>query len=749
MRNFLSSLLFSRPRRWGAHIIGVCFYRAATTLGVIALLFCVCAPSSLTATQEKEKEQEEKEQEEKERKEKKLRNNNDAQSQTNPRIDSLRRVLETQNEQERHRTLMQLCWEYRAVNPSQAVSYGRRAIELIEKHNISRDLAQAQRFLGVAYRNLGDYGTAIEYFFSSLALDEQNNGNPVEIGHSLNSIARIFVLQNKPAEALAYLERGLKIAKTYDDKRLLAYCLTNMAEAKILLAEYSEALTILFQAIRLWETPETQPNLAAALSDIGLAFYSLKNYQAAQDYYIKALAIFKRFDQPHDMSKTLARMSWIQIALGANEQALRYAERALIYARQSQSRQQIKDALEILVVATEKMGNTAATLQYYRLLKEAGDSLYTETSARQTAIYSAKYEYERKEQQILALEKEARQQTILRNILIVAGLLLLLSLALLVNRFRLKHRAEEILRLRAEELAQANKELRIAKLEIEEQNKLLIDLDKEKSEILMIAAHDLKNPVSAIHGIAEMLQHDDFPPAQVKKLSSVIMDNSRHMFELITNLLDINAIESGQLLLQPVVFNANIMLSGVVDRFDHPSALKNIHVDLSLPEHNIYLHADKNATIQIIENLLSNAVKYSPPGSRVLVRLRDSYILQTNRIWTREEWLRLDGDDLEDLSSYTERCVRFEIQDFGPGLTEKDKALLFTKFARLSAEPTANEHSTGLGLSIVKKLTELLGGRVWCESTFGEGATFIVELPAASESFVEHGVIIDEHNVSF
>jgi signal transduction histidine kinase len=266
---------------------------------------------------------------------------------------------------------------------------------------------------------------------------------------------------------------------------------------------------------------------------------------------------------------------------------------------------------------------------------------------------------------------------------------------------------------------------------------LLIDLDKEKNEFLGIAAHDLKNPVSAIQGVAEMLQHDDFSHTQVKKLSAVILDNARRMFELITNLLDVNAIESGNLLLQPTVFSANVLLSGVIDRFEQPALLKNIHLQLFLPEEHLYVNADNYATIQIIENLLSNAIKYSPHGQIVQIRLKESVILQTNRIWTREDWMRIGENDSGQMQGYTEKCVRVEVQDFGPGLTEEDKAYLFTKFARLSAQQTAGEHSTGLGLSIVKKLTEALNGRVWCESEFGKGATFIVELPQSTEPKTE------------
>jgi signal transduction histidine kinase len=80
------------------------------------------------------------------------------------------------------------------------------------------------------------------------------------------------------------------------------------------------------------------------------------------------------------------------------------------------------------------------------------------------------------------------------------------------------------------------------------------------------------------------------------------------------------------------------------------------------------------------------------------------------------------------------RTIRVEIQDEGQGLSEQDKKKLFGKFARLSAQPTGGENSTGLGLSIVKKLVELQNGNVWCESVFGEGATFVVELPAVEVS---------------
>jgi signal transduction histidine kinase len=107
----------------------------------------------------------------------------------------------------------------------------------------------------------------------------------------------------------------------------------------------------------------------------------------------------------------------------------------------------------------------------------------------------------------------------------------------------------------------------------------------------------------------------------------------------------------------------------------------------------------------VLDNIVSNAVKYSPHDKQVWVRLK------------------------EDKAN---KKVRVEVQDEGPGFSEEDKKKLFGKFARLSAKPTGGEHSTGLGLSIVKRLAEAMGANIWCESTLGKGAMFVIEFPDAS-----------------
>jgi len=182
------------------------------------------------------------------------------------------------------------------------------------------------------------------------------------------------------------------------------------------------------------------------------------------------------------------------------------------------------------------------------------------------------------------------------------------------------------------------------------------------------------------------------------------------MFELITNLLDINAIERGAIKVYLCDFDFAMIVNALCENYYQRAHAKDIKLNFEVEEGLRYVFADQNATIQVLDNLISNAVKYSPHNKNV--------------------WVRCTMNGV--------KKVRCEVKDEGPGLTEEDKAKLFGKFARLSAQPTGGEHSTGLGLSIVKKMAEAMGGTVWCESEYGYGASFFVELPATEDEELPH-----------
>jgi len=233
---------------------------------------------------------------------------------------------------------------------------------------------------------------------------------------------------------------------------------------------------------------------------------------------------------------------------------------------------------------------------------------------------------------------------------------------------------------------------------LETSNEQLARLSQEKTDFLGIAAHDLKNPLTVIIGSAELLKLN-VPPDQAAKLSENIVGAGQRMFQLIKDLLDANAIEQGR-------FTSNIQrcdLRAIAAECIANNRTHAVRKEISIVAesgNSVWGRADRNATMQVLDNLISNALKYSPPKTTVHVR-----------------------------ASIEHGFARVAVKDHGPGISEADQRKLFGKFIRLSARPTAGELSTGLGLSIVKKLAEAMGGSVICQSVLGEGATFILNLP--------------------
>lgn len=258
-----------------------------------------------------------------------------------------------------------------------------------------------------------------------------------------------------------------------------------------------------------------------------------------------------------------------------------------------------------------------------------------------------------------------------------------------------------------EDLQVANEHLTANALIIEEKNIKLDLLNKEKNVFLGIVAHDLKNPLTGILMTAEMIEHafDKLSKEKIITFANRIRYSADRMKHIIEELLDVNAIESGN-------FSSSmetIVLRGILDRaheaIEESAKQKHIIVHLSCKE-NISVYSDKQRLLQVLDNILSNAIKYSPLHRNVYVR-----------------------------AYHHDSMVHIAVQDEGLGMSEDDMMKLFGRFTKLSAQPTGGEHSSGLGLSIVKQIVESLGGKVWAESDGKDkGTTFYVALPSAQET---------------
>ncbi len=253
-----------------------------------------------------------------------------------------------------------------------------------------------------------------------------------------------------------------------------------------------------------------------------------------------------------------------------------------------------------------------------------------------------------------------------------------------------------------------NVELANALIQVEQQKNIAQKANEFKTELLGIAAHDLKNPLQSIMGFAELIREKASSDSDISQMAAAISASSKRMSKLITDLLQTAALDSGQLILHKEKIALSQLLASAIEQNRTHAARKQQTLEL-ICKQDCILEVDVERMNEVLDNLISNAMKYSAQGKRIIIRSLIKYQAE---------------------ESDREPAVCIAIQDEGQGLSEEDMKKLFGRFQRLSAHPTANESSTGLGLSIVKQLVELHGGKVWAESEGkGKGATFFVELP--------------------
>lgn len=214
-----------------------------------------------------------------------------------------------------------------------------------------------------------------------------------------------------------------------------------------------------------------------------------------------------------------------------------------------------------------------------------------------------------------------------------------------------------------------------------------------------IVSHDLKGPLTNIRMAQFMLRdivHDNGDAA-------LILDNMdatvNGMIDMLHDFLD--AMEAQQLQPKPTIVQTHDLVVQIIDQYALAAERKQIH--LSMHDCDRQLIADEKLVRQVLANLVSNAIKFSPPGSET-------------RLWTEQH----------------EDFVRICVADGGPGIPPEEQRSLFQMFSKLSTRPTAGESSTGLGLWIVKELTQLQKGRAGFDQASGGGALFWIELPAAA-----------------
>ncbi|MFN8360247.1 MAG: tetratricopeptide repeat-containing sensor histidine kinase [Candidatus Kapaibacterium sp.] len=546
----------------------------------------------------------------------------------------------------------------------------------------------ALKLLGdIAFRR-GEYLQALDTFTTALTLSQAHHLTDFE-ATICSSMGNIYRNLGDFTAALASQKQSLALNQALNLPRRIAGNLSNIANLYIALANFPLALEYSTEALKLARQTGNTLFEANIIGNIGVIYNELKDFPQALAHYHQAVDIYTQLGNKSMLSIFRSNIGTLYSDIGRYEEAVDYFEEAIALDEELGNKEGAARNLGnigLMYAKKDFIGFDAAKAEEYLLPAIA---VFETIGSKQYALeghlsLAELFEITGNTARALFHLKECR--TLEKEILIEDG-----KKQAEQFDFERKIAAE---RARLEEREKVVSELQLLNASLEEAN-------REKNEVIGIVAHDLKNPITGIILTTETMERfsDRLSPEERSRQIAHIRAAAERMKAIVMNLLDIQLMESGRFRVAIGEIPLDSILDACLAEFSSRAADKNITIRVRKPALPVTVLADSHALHEVLDNLLSNALKFSPRDSTVVITVTGEH-----------------------------HRVRIGVQDQGPGLTDEDKTKLFGKFMRLSARPTAGEDSTGLGLSIVKKLVEAMSGRIWCESEYGAGATFICEV---------------------
>lgn len=521
-----------------------------------------------------------------------------------------------------------------------AIRHARSALDMQEAVGIQDQwTGRAWSVIGGCYRRLGDYTASAEAIERQLQVAEAL-GDALYKADALKSMGILASLQGDYRGALAHYEASNEFYASIGHIVGLAANYNNASVEYRQLGEYAQAREQALKALKLFEKEAYEQGIIRAHINLAHVATDTDALDQAEYHYQEAMRLALQSGERYVLTEACLALGRLSLKQGDLNKALAKTQEALALTQSSADKGLQYQCYEQLAEIYEARGDWPSALDAYKMFHHLKEQVLNETSIRQ-----------------------------LKNL-------------------EVRWRTEQALKS-----AEQERQLRAADRDY------FARISRMKDDFVNAATHDLKNPLSHIFLLVQLLRRRGLVLTEGLELLERIEASANQMRQLIADLLDIAQLETGRLLqLEPSDVVA--LVRRIAQSFFWLAAPKSLDFALDLPKRTVTLHLDVTQFTHALENIFSNAIKYTPQGGQIRCSLQVE-----------------SGD------------VVIRIADSGIGIPPQALPHIFERFYRVTSEAHQAIEGTGLGLYIVKSVIEQHGGRVWAESEVGCGTTFFIRLP--------------------
>lgn len=640
-------------------------------------------------------------------------------------INEIKGKIKRANDKEVFSLMNDLAWEYRFAYPDSTIFYANQAFQLGKNMHLSNGLRRPLNYIGVAYDKKGEPINSYDTFLQAFNLAEQQHDS-TQLAYSNNNIGRLLADQGVHSKALEYFLKAQRMFEALGDSSGLAYVYQSIGRINDSQRDYKAAEENFLKAYDLRVKLGNTRDIMAALVYLGNLTQKSGNTQKSLAYYLKAdstgrvindrinlaeikvllarnyliageldsaqilsaegLRVISGQNAKRTLPEALLIRGQVLLRLGKTDEAKKFFLRGLEVATQTKELDMKMEAHYQLWKLAEQQGDAADQLMHHNQYLIIQDTLKDLEVARSLERFQFESEIQKREMENRLLKTEAKatvQAARAQNVIlsIVSFFTVLVAFIFWKNN-RKKHEVNQTLVL---------------------QNQRLEELNHEKDTLMNIVAHDLKSPLNRIRGLVQLLEMDKSSEGQFDYIE-IIKKTTQSGLTLIADLLDLSAVSETSLKPHIKQVDIHALVDDAIESFREAAKDKNITV-MKLNPDILTVSSDPDFIRRILDNLLSNSIKFSNVNTRVVINYGNG---------GHEFFL--------------------SVKDSGPGFSEKDKNLIYQKFKRLSAQPTGNETSNGLGLALIKSLVDRLNGTIELISEERKGSEFIIKLPNKAAS---------------